>query len=54
MVAHERWLTKLKGYEFTFKYKNCNWNKVPDALSKHGEPSGLIALSQQKPWLLDP
>lgn len=54
MVPHERFLTKLMGYDVTIEYKYSNENKVLDALSKHGEQSGLIALSQQKPWLLDP
>nr|GEV48505.1 putative mitochondrial protein [Tanacetum cinerariifolium] len=48
---HQRWLSKLVGYDFEIQYRPKIENRVADALSSRGEDPKLAALSI--PWVID-
>nr|GEV60684.1 hypothetical protein [Tanacetum cinerariifolium] len=48
---HQRWLSKLVGYDFEIQYRPGIENRVADALSRRGEDPKLVALSI--PWVID-
>ncbi|GJR93397.1 ty3-gypsy retrotransposon protein [Tanacetum coccineum] len=48
---HQRWLSKLVGYDFEIQYRPRIENRVVDALSRRGEDPKLAALSI--PWVID-
>nr|GEZ33552.1 hypothetical protein [Tanacetum cinerariifolium] len=50
-IQHQRWLSKLVGYDFEIQYRPRIENRVADALSCRGEYPKLVALSI--PWVID-
>ena len=48
---HQRWLSKLVGYDFEIQYRPGIENRVADALSRRREDNKLSALSI--PWVID-
>ena len=51
-LAEQKWLTKLKGYDFVVEYKNGQENRAANALSRRDEIGELLAVTNLVPsWL---